>query len=241
MSSSDRATIREHGFPRARLWSAGLALLALGACAGGHDGKAALDPPVTPSERYSIEVKPDPMELKLAAHAGGLSAAQVDALRDFVARWNDTERGPITIKAPEHGPDRAGVYRTASDTRDFLVSAGVPATDVRLVGYDAAGDDRAPLLVGFLRYQAKGPHCGQSWSDLSHTDANDGYPEFGCAVTANIAAQLAYPADLLHPEAASPPDADRRDMVLGKYRQGQTTSSAVDPQAQTSLSSVGNQ
>jgi pilus assembly protein CpaD len=236
MSSSD-PLMREPLRMRASPWLAVLSLLALAACASDKDAKA--PPPITPTERFAIQVTPDPVELRLASHATGLSQAQSDALHDFVARWDDTERDPITIKAPEHGPDRSAVYRTASEARDLLVSAGVPAADIRLVGYDASGDDHAPVLLGFLRYEARGPHCGQSWSDLSRTDKNDGYPEFGCAVTANIAAQVAYPADLLHPAAAAPPDAERRDTVLSKYRQGTTTSTAADPQADATLSSVG--
>lgn len=235
MSSSERLTKQR----QALTILAGVALITLGACASDGDGKADKRPPITPSERFAIEVQPDPQELKLAAHGGGLSQAQVDALGDFVARWNDTERGPITIKAPEHGPDHASVYRTATETRDRLVSAGVPAVDVRIVGYDAGGDDHAPVRVGFLRYEARGPQCGQSWSDLAKPDTN-GYPEFGCAVTANIAAQVAYPADLLRPEGATPPDGPRRESVLNAYRRPSTTSTPKDPQAQAIISSVGN-
>jgi pilus assembly protein CpaD len=238
MSSSDRPPIREPLRTRASPRLAALSLLALAACASGG-GKAPPPAPVTPSERFSIEVKPDPVELRLASHATGLSQAQSDALHDFVARWDDTERDPITIKAPEHGPDRSAVYRTASEARELLVSAGVPAADIRLVGYEAGGDAHAPVLLGFLRYEAKGPHCGQSWSDLSRSDKNDGYPEFGCALTADIAAQVAYPADLLHPATSAPPDANRRDVVLGNYRQGTMTSTQADPQADATLSSVG--
>ena len=56
--------------------------------------------------------------------------------------------------------------------------------------------------------------------DRSKTYDNEGYPEFGCAVTANIAAQIADPADLLAPRASDAPDAQRRQVVLDKYRQG---------------------
>src|SRR5581483_17094 len=96
--------------------------------------------PITPSERYSIQVDPSPMELKLGVHDAGISPNQADALRDFVGRWTQTDRAPITIKTPEHGPAQAAVYRTASEARAFLIDQGVDPAAVRIVGYDASGD-----------------------------------------------------------------------------------------------------
>lgn len=228
---------------RASLWLAGLSLLALGACAtdGGQGPKAAADPPpITPSERYSIQVDPSPMELKLGVHETGLSANQADALRDFVSRWMQTDRAPITIKAPEHGPAQAAVYRTVTGARDFLVAEGIDPALVQIVSYDA-NDAAAPVVVGFIRYHARGPQCGRQWEDLSKDYQNSGYAEFGCAVTANIAAQIAEPADLLHPRDMDAPDAQRRAAVLDNYRKGVATSTAKDAQANGAVSTTAQQ
>jgi pilus assembly protein CpaD len=238
MSSSEHRTIKERSTMRARLWLASLALLTLGACAT-DDAEKGAAAPLTPSERFAIEVRPAPQELKLAPHAGGLSQAQADALNDFVADWAQGERGAITIKAPEHGADPAGAYRTATDTRDFLMARGVASVQVRIVGYDAGDDGHAPILVGFMRYAAKGPQCGQSWDSLTKVSDNREYAEFGCSVTANVAAQLADPGDLLKPRQMDAPDAERREGVLNKWRQGTTTSTPKDAQATGTFSQVG--
>lgn len=216
---------------------AALAMLALGACATGQSS-----PPytaTTPTEHFAIQVKPAPQELKLAAHADGLSPAQAEALRVFVSDWRDADGPEITLKAPEHGPDRDAAYRTTTDARDFLISQGVLPSQLRVVGYEAGGDAKAPVLVGFLRYEAKGPTCGQSWSDLTRDADNREYPEFGCAVTADIAAMIANPADLLQPRASDPADAQRRQKVTESYRQAAITSSPKDPQADGTLATVG--
>jgi pilus assembly protein CpaD len=225
---------------RPALWLAGLGLLALGACASDpHSQKVAAKPAITPSERYPIEVKPAPLELKLGAHLDGLSPGQVDALRDFIGRWNDADRAPITVKAPSHGPDPSAVYRTATGARDWLIAQGVPPDHVQIVGYDAAADASAPIVVGFLRYEAKGPQCGQNWGNMAIAFKNEVYEEFGCSITANIAAQVADPADLLHPRDETPPDASRRQVVLDKYREGTTTATVKDAQANGAVSSTG--
>ena len=225
---------------RAPLWLAGLGLLALAACATDpHAKKADADPPpITPSERYAIQVDPSPMELKLGVHEAGISPAQADALRDFVGRWMQTDRAPITIKAPERGPPQPAVYRTATAARDFMIAQGVDPEAVRIVGYEAADDRAAPVLVGFIRYQARGPECGRSWDNLANVFANREYAEFGCAVTANIAAQIAEPVDLLHPRQSDPPDAVRRQTVLEKYRQGAATTTAKESQANGAVSAT---
>jgi len=219
---------------------ASLALVAL--CAGG--GVAQADrfdarPAAIESEHYGIEVKPAPLELLIAAHASGLSAPQTAALRDFTWRWINGDRAPITVSAPEHGPDSAGVYRTASATRDYLIDQGVPPGSIQIVGYDASGDEHAPIKVSFPHIVAEGPQCGLSWSNLSDTRSNTSYPEFGCAVTANIAAQVADAADFLHPRASDPPDPMRRENAINTYRGAGITGTPQDPQANAALSSVG--
>ena len=115
------------------------------------------------------------------------------------------------------------------------------AANIRIVGYDAGGDPRAPVRVGYIRYEAQGPQCGQSWENLADVRQNREYDEFGCAVTANVAAELASPEDLLHPRAMTPPDAARRETVITKYRQGDTTSTAKDTQANGAVSSTVGQ
>jgi pilus assembly protein CpaD len=229
--SEERSTMRMSP------WLASLAALILGACANGSEP---LHPtPLTPSEHFAIEVKPEPQELKLAAHDTGLSSAQTNALRDFAHQWMQTPGQVISVRSPEHGPDPAAAYRTATDARDQLVAEGVAPASVRIVSYDGGGDSHAPIVVGYLSYRAHGPDCGRSWSNLSAVDNNEEYPEFGCADTANIAAEMANPADLVSPRPSDPADAQRRDDVIYRYRQGQVTSSAKDPQADGTFSQIG--
>ncbi|MFI4933204.1 MAG: CpaD family pilus assembly protein [Caulobacterales bacterium] len=214
-----------------------IGLLALGACAGtGGTGKP---DPILPTERFSIDVRSAPEELKLASHTTGLTSTQADALETFAHDWMDAEGGDITIKAPEHGDDPAGAYRTATGARDVLMAQGAAAQKVRIVGYEAGGDPHAPIIVAFLRYHAQGPDCGHEWGNLASTADNNGYAEFGCSVTANMAAQIANPADLLGPRDSPPPDAGRRQTILDHYRKGDISSSTKDPQADGTFSKVG--
>jgi pilus assembly protein CpaD len=59
-------------------------------------------------------------------------------------------------------------------------------------------------------------------------------------VTANLAAQVANPEDLLGPRDETPIDSGRRATVLDKYRKGEVTSSAKDEQSNGVVSKAVN-
>jgi pilus assembly protein CpaD len=200
---------------------------ALGACATHVPG--ANDEARLPTQRFEPKVTSQPEEVRLAIHAQGLSPAQAEALSKLVAYWREDEGGTIGIQAPTEGVEPGAAYRMSESARSFLLSKGVPADQVEMVGYapDAA-EPPPPLLVGYLRYKAEIPKCGEKWTSITRTFKNDVQPNFGCAVSANMAAQIADPADLMGPREMTPQDATRRQYVLDKYRKGEVTSAEKD-------------
>src|SRR4051812_2420868 len=194
-----------------KLAALGLVLTSLAACASPAGPETAIGPR-TETERWNdrVQIESHPDEVLLALHAEGLSAAQNQALDGLLGRWLAAEAREIVVSAPV-GSEVAG--RMAMTARQRLVAMGAPAASVRVVGYDAAGAPAAPLKVGFLRFVAQVPQCG-AWDNITATRNNTAYENFGCAVTANIAAQVANPQDLLSPRAESPIDSGRRATVL---------------------------
>lgn len=216
---------------------------ALAACAStGGSEKSALENARTPTEQYAITVEQTPDRLALAPHATGLSQAQRAALIGFVSRWRDAaEAGDIIIQAPSGG-DAAATSRTVSEVMGALQVLGAPSQRVRNADYDpaaAAGAPPAPVLVSYLHLEARGPgDCAERWDQFTSTGSNRPTENFGCAITSNIAAQVADPRDFLGPAGLGAPDAGRRDTVIGKYRQGLVTSTAADEQARGAVSGV---
>jgi pilus assembly protein CpaD len=215
-----------------------LAGVALTACATDDAAIASGPPPVTPTERYAIEVSQHPEELKLAPHAHGVSQAQVEALGEFAQRWTDHDGGPITMRAPSHGGDPQAAYRTTEDARDVLVARGVDPGRIHIVSYDAGGEAAAPIVIGYAAYVARGPQCGREWDNMTATGSNREYANFGCAITANMAAQIGNAGDIVSPRPMDPSDAARRQAVLDHYRKGETTSSTKDDQANGAVSTA---
>lgn len=194
--------------------------LALAGC--GTRSTLHADPAVNPLDAWAarVQVQTQVDEVKLAAHATGLSENQKAALSDFVARWAAAEGGTITIQSPVGGVDPARAHRASSSAQAFLIAGGAPESLVRVVGYDAAGAPGAPVVVSFLRHVAEPPRCGRSWENLTATADNIPYDNFGCALNANIAAQVANPGDLVTPRQMTPADAARRSTVFDQYRAG---------------------
>lgn len=200
----------------------------LGACTTPASGGGPA--PLTPTSRYQLQAHPVMQDIALAPRADGLSAAQRAALGDIARRANGQ---PIVIRAPAGGDEVA--MRSAYNVRAELEALGAPG--VRLASYDAP-NPAAPILVGFTAYEAEVPRCGTNWTNLTATRDNQSYANFGCAVTANLAAQIADPADIAAPRPLDPADAARRSVVLGKYRAGEVTSAEVDENASGAVSRV---
>lgn len=211
------------------LWLAAVAGLCAcaSAPASAPAGQAATE---TQTWAERVKVTPAPDEILLAAHATGLSDNQRAALQALVGRWLQAEGRELVITAPSD----AGAM--AVQVRERLIFLGAPAAQVRIVGVDPALPREPVLRVGFVRYEAQVPKCGQAWESLSATRDNKAYDNFGCAVAANMAAQVANPEDLLRPRDMAPADAERRDTVMGKYRRGEVTSAVRDEQASGAIS-----
>ena len=202
---------------------AAAASLGLGACATGGSRNDLAAEVRTPTEQHAIEVDRQPEEIRLRIHAQGLSPNQDAAAARFIVGWREANGGEIVIQAPNGEGDPAAVHRMVESVRHLLAETGVPRDQVRIVGYDARGQAAAPLIVGYERYVAIGPQCGENWKSITRSMNNKVHPNFGCAVTANMAAQIADPRDLIEPRRFDPADAGRRGVVLEKYRAGEPT------------------
>lgn len=194
----------------------------ISACAGGPASLGG-PAPLTPTQRYALRVEPGIDRIALAVHETGLSENQHAALRDLLHRFSAAGAPEIVVEAP-YGAGEPST-RAAWAVQEALQRSGAP---VRVVSY-AAPDPSAPILAGFEVLRAARPQCGTAWGALTRTGDNLPASNFGCAVTANLAAQIADPRDIAAPRAMSPADAGRRGVVFSNYRAGEITSAEREP------------
>ncbi|MNT24968.1 Pilus biogenesis CpaD protein [compost metagenome] len=194
--------------------------LTLAGCMGGPASLGG-EQPLTPLSRYSLQVEPGLDRIALAVHDTGLSANQQAALTDLVNRFAIEGAPTLVVEAP--AGDDPTANQTAWNIKAALVAAGAPDHRVRVVSY-AGPDPRAPVLVGFETVRAVVPQCGTEWGSLTRTGDNRSASNLGCAVNANLAAQIANPRDIVTPRAMTPSEAGRRSVVFDDYRKGDQTS-----------------
>lgn len=202
-----------------KLLAAAVAPLVLSACVGAPAGGTG-PAPLTPTSRYSLQVDPSVDRIALAVHEDGVSANQQDALRNVVDRFEVEGASVLRIEAPGGGDVVANDF--AFRIKAALEQYGAPAHRIQVVAYEAP-DARAPVLVGFETLRAATPQCGTSWGNLTRVNRNESPSNFGCAVTANLAAQIENPRDIVTPRGMTPSDSGRRAVVFDNYRKGEAT------------------
>lgn len=199
------------------------ASLALSGCADMSMG--AQPSPLTPLSRYSLQVEPGLDRIALAVHENGLSGPQRAALRDLAARFGASGAAVIRVEAPSGDDPVAG--EAAWGVRTALEQAGVPGDRIQVAAYTAP-DPRAPVLAGFETIQAHVPVCANQGGDMGGRFSNQSSAGLGCAINANMAAQIADPRDIMAARPMSPADSGRAAVVFDNYRSGQTTSAPQD-------------
>lgn len=202
-----------------------VAALTLSACAqtgGMFQGET---PPLTPLSQYALRVEPGLDRIALAVHDTGLSAAQSEALVAVAQRWRRGGAGRVFVQSPS-GDDQVSAAM-AWAIHDALVGQGVPPSALTVEAYGAP-DSRAPVLVGFETVQAYIPDCAAERGTLGGRVSNGPSPGLGCAVNANLAAQIDDPRDIIRPRGMTPSDSGRAAVVFQNYRAGETTSAGQE-------------
>ena len=201
---------------RALLLAAAAAAV-LGGCAstGSPDQQ-----PLTPLSRYSLRVEPGLDRIALAVHENGLSANQQAALNDLAGRYMASGVGWVRIEGPS-GEDPAAARQTWA-VRSALQAAGLPAERIVVASY-AAPDPRAPVLAGFETVRAVIPNCAAEPRAMEGRFSNDASIGLGCAINANLAAQISDPRDIVGHRPISPADSGRAAVVFDNYRKGEVT------------------
>jgi pilus assembly protein CpaD len=196
-----------------------LASLTLAACMGGPAGGVG-PAPLSPTTRFTLQVEPDIDRIALAVHEEGLSGNQQAALNDLSNRAGVAGAAVLRIEAPSGGDPVSAAF--AYQVKAVLEARGASVEAIQVVGY-AAPDPRAPVLVGFETLHAVVPRCGTSWGNLGRTNRNETSANFGCAVNANLAAQIDNPRDIVAPRGMTSSDNGRRAVVFDNYRKGEAT------------------
>ena len=227
-----------------RLPFALLGLSTLGACALSATPPLNISPAPTLADSHVIEVTQTSARMEITAARGQSTLtpkAQSD-LRDFASAYLRYGHGALILSTPSGSANAEAASMLAGQTRMSLVDAGVAYGAVAGSTYEAGGDESAPIVVTFARFEAQAPACAPIYSqDLAHQSDNQAWASFGCAMQANLAAEIEDPSDLLEPRPDAPRDSNRRDVVMEAYRAGHPTHATRDADEHSTVSTVSSQ
>jgi len=220
-----------------------IGLSALGACA------TSVAPPPGPvvsdaSDAHRIEVAQTTARLEISVDAASprLTDKAKSDLTDFAVSYLRLGHGALILSTPSGGDNSDAASTVAGQARMALVNAGVAYGAVAGSTYDAAGQSSAPVIVTFARFEAQAPACAPLYTqDLAHQSDNQPWASFGCAMQANLAAEVEDANDLLSPRPYDPRDSNRRATVMDLYRRGQVTHAQRDNDERVSISTAVQQ
>jgi pilus assembly protein CpaD len=217
-----------------------IGLSALGACA-----TSVAPPPgpvvATAADAHRIEVAQTTARMEIAVDAGNprLTDKAKGDLADFAASYLRMGHGALILSTPSGGNNADAASTVAGQARMALVGAGVSYNAVAGSTYDASGQNGAPVIVSFARFEAQAPTCAPIYTqDLAHQTDNQPWASFGCAMQANLAAEIEDPNDLLSPRPYDPRDSNRRATVMDLYRRGQVSHAQRDNDERVTISTA---
>jgi pilus assembly protein CpaD len=181
-------------------------------------------------QRHPIIVSEQPANLsvRVARGSAGLTPQQRAQVADFINRYSarDAGNGRIMVAVPSGSANEVAAMHAVADVRHIVRDFGISDANLSIQPYRAGGD--APLRIGYARFVAEAPECGDWSTNLAEDPRNVPYPNFGCAQQRNLAVQVSNPADLLGPRTMQPGSTERRDVVWDKFVKGDSTVAKKD-------------
>lgn len=207
-----------------KLISAAIGLGLLAGCATPQRPAAMNPDPRLPTEQYALTAAPTEQVFHLRINPNGLSENQGRALDQVAAQAGWTAGSPAEVIIITNGEPAS--VASGHNVASYLSQRDVPGQNIRTTSRPEQPYDI--ITVSVVRYQAVVHDCNRTWENLSRSALNKPYANFGCALTSNMAAQVADPRDLTGPVPMTPADASRRAVILDKYRKGEVTAADKD-------------
>ena len=197
--------------------------------------------PVAYTARHPIQVVNDvvSMEVRGGRRKLGLTNEQRDRIASFIAGYKNTGTGSLKIKAPSAVAHDVLAANTVAEVRRIAERSSVSRSKIRMANYYPRNPRvSSPVILSYRRHGAIGAPCG-AWPEPStRTYENKPAWSLGCATQNNLAAMIANPRDLVEQRRVTPSDAQRRDVVIEKYRAGSVTTAERSEAETGTVSSV---
>ena len=186
--------------------------------------------------KNKIQVAESIERLELYTRPNGLELSPRDqmAVNQFLRSYRQSGNGPIYLNIPSNAATGLGVQQAKSLIRQNLASLGMGGAAMQTGQYQAANSSPASVVVSYRTLKTVPADC-RNFGDITDAYANQVSDSFGCFHSANLAAMIGDPRQLLEPYEMTIPDAQRRQTVYDKYIEGENTASTQPDRQQVDV------
>lgn len=165
------------------------------------------------------------LDVPVASGDAKLNIGLRDAIRGFAATYKSTSSGVVQIVVPIGAANSGAAMTAKREVRSVLLQAGISPKQLIETSYQAPNPEMSsPIRLSYISVSATTNTCGEWPEDLLNNSVkNENWHNFGCASQHNLAAQIANPMDMVAPRGMTSIDAERRSVVIQRWRAGQST------------------
>jgi len=186
--------------------------------------------------RNPIKVAESIERLELYTRPNGLELSARDklAVAQFLDGYGQAGEGPLFVNRPSNAVSGLGTQQAEAVIRGLMTQGGLNPSSLQTGQYASRPGAPAPVVVSYRTLRAIPENCNNMGS-LTNTYSNQPHIGFGCFQSANLAAMITDPRQLLEPYAAGQPNAQRRQVIYDRYIQGETSAAQVNPDQRVGL------
>jgi len=178
--------------------------------------------------KHKVQVAESIERLELYTRPTGLELSARDqvAVNQFLQAYAQQGEGPLYINVPAASAQGLGSQQAQAVIRQSLSRIGFRGAAVQTGQYQSPYGTPAPVVVSYRTLKTIPQDC-RNIGDLTNTYNNQPNPNFGCFQTANLAAMIGDPRQLIQPYEMTVPDSQRRQTIYDKYIRGENPASAL--------------
>lgn len=225
------------------------ALIALGAGVAAITACASVAPTAVPAayletspldlNPIQVEKRTEFLEVSIDARSSELSSGERARIRDFLSGYVKRGHGPLVLSMPQASANPQLAVAAVAEARAIAWDMGIEYEEMTGRAHGAGSSVSEPMILAYQSYEAIAPYCPpKSTVDFSNIDSNNQMSTLGCSVRTNLAAMIVDPGDLLGKRALDASDMSRREVILEKFRAGESTASQRSAQESGAVSSA---
>ena len=147
-----------------------------------------------------------------------VSARDKLAVAQFLDGYAKSGEGALHINRPSNALSGLGTQQAEALVRGLVAQSGLNPNTVQTGQYAAQTGVPAPVVVSYRTLRAIPDDC-REYGNILDTYSNQPRSNFGCWHSANLAAMITDPRQLLEPYALGQPNAQRRQVIYDQYIQ----------------------